>query len=155
MTEAKVHSRQNTHCKKRKQISALCRKMPLHKMENSLCSKRNIYTATHSFLLRKIGRDRFHQQGTDVFHGIQSGDWEITRKLPSWWEKCRCGNGKRSEKFRHGRKNSGMVGKKKFAPDLPLLKFCMETDFFRRPEFYNGIKSKIFCLSSLFTKIPH
>jgi hypothetical protein len=55
----------------------------------------NIFTATHSVFSHRIG-DPFHQQGGDFSQHI---GWELGN-IPTW-----------REKFRHGGKNSDMVGK--------------------------------------------
>jgi hypothetical protein len=87
----------------------------VHTTDDSLRSKRNIFSATHRVFLHEIGRDPFHQQGGNFSPQI---GWEWG-KIPTWWEKSLCGNGYRaekiptwSEKFRHGWKNSDMAGKK-------------------------------------------
>jgi hypothetical protein len=91
----------NIHCKKRESVSALWRDITVHTTDDSLRSKRNIFTATHRVFLHEIGRDPLHQQGGNFFRQI---GWEWG-KIPTWWEKSLCGNGNRAEK------NSDMVGK--------------------------------------------
>jgi hypothetical protein len=88
------------HCKKKESVSALLRNMALHMTDDSLSSKRNIFTATHSVFLHQIDR------GSLASHI----GWELG-KIPTWWEKFRHGGKNSSLEMGQGRKNSHIVGK--------------------------------------------
>ena len=94
--------------------------MALHMTDDSLSSKRNIFTATHSVFLHQIDRGSLASTRRGFFpayrmgigkkfrHGGKNSD--MVGKIPTWWEKFLLGNGTLSEKFPHRRKNSDMVG---------------------------------------------
>ena len=89
--------------------------MALHMTDDSLSSKRNIFTATHSVFLHQIDRESLASKRRGFFPAYRMGigkNSDMVGKIPTWWEKFLLGNGTWSEKFPHSRKNSDMVGKK-------------------------------------------
>jgi hypothetical protein len=66
--------------------------------DDSLCSKRDIFTAANSVILHETGWDPFHQQGGDFSRHIG-------------WGKFRHGGKNSSLEMGHGWKNSNIVRK--------------------------------------------
>ncbi len=103
------------HCKKKESVSALLRNMALHMTDNSLSSKRNIFTATHSVFLHQIDRGSLASTRRGYFpaYRMEIGkNSDMVGKIPTWWEKFRHGGKNSSLEMGHGRKNSDIVGKK-------------------------------------------
>jgi hypothetical protein len=107
------------HCKKKESVSALLRNMALHMTDDSLSSKRNIFTATHSVFLHQIDRGSLASTRRGFFPAYRMGirkNSNMVGKILTWWEKFLLGNGTwsekflQSEKFRHGwKKRQGGV----------------------------------------------
>ncbi len=95
------------HCKKRKMFSALLREIALHMTDDSLSSKRNIFTATHSVFLHQIDRGALPSTRRGFFSAYRMGigrNSDMVGKIPTWWETFLLGNGTWS-------KNSHIDGK--------------------------------------------
>jgi hypothetical protein len=95
------------HCKKKENVSALLREIALHMTDDSLSSKRNIFTATHSVFLHQIDRGALPSTRRGFSRHI---GWELG-KITTWWEKFRHGGKNSSLEMEHGRKNSHIDGK--------------------------------------------
>jgi hypothetical protein len=72
--------------------------------DDSLSSKRNIFTATHSVFLHQIDRGSLALTRRGFFPAYRMGigkNSDMVGKIPTWWEKFLLGNGTWSEKFRN------------------------------------------------------
>jgi hypothetical protein len=78
------------HCKKKESVSALLRNMALHMTDDSLNSKRNIFTATHSVFLHQIDRGALASTRRGFFPAYRMGigkNSDMVGKIPPWkWD---------------------------------------------------------------------
>jgi hypothetical protein len=82
--------------------------------DDSLSSKRNIFTATHSVFLHQIDRGSIPSTRRGFYLAYRMGigkNSDILGKIPTLWENFRHGGKNSSLKMGHGRKNSHIVGK--------------------------------------------
>ena len=69
--------------------------MALHMTDDSLSSKRNIFTATHSVFLHQIDRGSLASTRRGFFPAYRMGigkNSDMMGKIPTWWEKLDIGN---------------------------------------------------------------
>ncbi len=101
------------HCKKKENVFALLRDIALLRVDDSLSSERNIFTATHSVFLHQIDLGALPSTRRGFFPAYRMAIGKnsyMVGKILTWWEKFLLGNGTYSEKFPHSQKNSDMFG---------------------------------------------